>query len=56
MQRTFGAAASALPVVVSDEVTTASTASRRKTTSGDGSTRMPRACTASTIACRSYGE
>jgi len=31
MQRTFGATCSALPVVVSDEVTTASTASRRKT-------------------------
>jgi len=31
MQRTFGATCLALPVVVSDEVTTASTASRRKT-------------------------
>jgi hypothetical protein len=34
MQRTFGATCSALPVVVGDEVTTASTASRRKTALG----------------------
>jgi len=31
IERTFGATCSALPVIVSDEVTTASTASRRKT-------------------------